>query len=66
MVPAERLTEYTDKVISDFKRYKGAGESFVEYADRVGHERFAPEAVLAADTKAGLGAVDAGPGAVDG
>lgn len=66
VVPAERLTEYTDKVISDFKRYKGAGESFVEYADRVGHERFAPEAVLAADAKAGLGAVDAGPGAVDG
>ncbi|GAA4022151.1 nitrite/sulfite reductase [Deinococcus rubellus] len=46
-VPAERLTEYTDKVISDFKAHKSAGESFVEYADRVGQERFLPDRVLA-------------------
>jgi len=47
VVPAERLTEYTDRVIADFKSHKSGGESFVEYADRVGHERFTPEAVLA-------------------
>ncbi len=46
-VPAERLTEYTDKVISDFKAHKAAGESFVEYADRVGQEKFLPDSVLA-------------------
>mgnify|MGYP002652069999 FL=1 len=46
IVPAERLTEYTDKVISDFKANKTPGESFVEYADRLGHGHFTPDAVL--------------------
>ncbi|SMB90913.1 nitrite/sulfite reductase [Deinococcus hopiensis] len=45
-VPAERLNEYTDAVLSDFQAGKQPGESFVEYADRVGHGRFAPDAVL--------------------
>ncbi|WP_288482174.1 nitrite/sulfite reductase [uncultured Deinococcus sp.] len=48
VVPAERLTEYTDKVLGDFKANKEAGESFVEYADRMGQERFLPDTVLAA------------------
>lgn len=46
IVPAERLTEYTDHVLTDFKANKRPGESFVEYADRVGHEQFTPDAVL--------------------
>ncbi len=50
VVPAERLTEYTDKVISEFKAHKASGESFVEYADRVGPERFLPDSVLAPET----------------
>ena len=50
VVPAERLTEYTDKVISEFKAHKTSGESFVEYADRVGQERFLPDSVLAPET----------------
>lgn len=48
IVPAERLTEYTDRVLTDFKANKAAGESFVEYADRLGHEHFTPDAVLGA------------------
>ncbi|AWN22591.1 ferredoxin--nitrite reductase [Deinococcus irradiatisoli] len=50
-VPAERLTEYTDKVISEFKANKQPGESFVEYADRVGQERFLPDTVLGQNVK---------------
>ncbi|ABF45702.1 Ferredoxin--sulfite reductase [Deinococcus geothermalis DSM 11300] len=46
-VPAVRLNEYTEAVLSDFRANKRPGESFVEYADRVGHERFAPDVVLA-------------------
>ncbi|SEJ50438.1 sulfite reductase (ferredoxin) [Deinococcus reticulitermitis] len=46
IVPATRLTEYTDRVLSDFGAHKAPGESFVEYADRVGHERFLPDMVL--------------------
>lgn len=46
IVPATRLAEYTDKVLSDFKAGKHAGESFVEYADRLGAEHFLPETVL--------------------
>ncbi|MFC4425753.1 nitrite/sulfite reductase [Deinococcus navajonensis] len=46
-VSAERLNEYTEAVLTDFRAGKLPGESFVEYADRVGHERFTPEAVLA-------------------
>ncbi len=46
IVPAERLTEYTDKVISDFKANKRQDESFVEYADRTGAEHFLPDTVL--------------------
>lgn len=45
-VPAERLNEYTDAVLADFEANKAPAESFVEYSDRVGHERFAPDAVL--------------------
>ncbi|MBZ9753112.1 nitrite/sulfite reductase [Deinococcus sp. HMF7620] len=45
-VPAERLNEYTEAVLSDFQAGKAPGESFVEYADRMGHERFTPDAVL--------------------
>ncbi|AIZ44221.1 ferredoxin--nitrite reductase [Deinococcus radiopugnans] len=48
IVPATRLTEYTDRVLSDFKAHKTEGESFVEYADRMGNERFLPDTVLAA------------------
>ncbi|RJF71353.1 nitrite/sulfite reductase [Deinococcus cavernae] len=48
IVPAERLTEYTDRVLRDFKANKTPGESFVEYADRVGHQNFTPDAVLGA------------------
>jgi sulfite reductase (ferredoxin) len=47
-VPAERLTEYTDAVLGDFKAHKLPGESFVEYVDRTGNEHFLPETVLAA------------------
>ncbi|ADV67576.1 nitrite/sulfite reductase [Deinococcus maricopensis] len=46
VVPAVRLTEYTEGVLRDFRAHKLPGESFVEYADRVGHERFTPDAVL--------------------
>ncbi|BDP42304.1 ferredoxin--nitrite reductase [Deinococcus aetherius] len=45
-VPAVRLNEYTEAVLGDFRSGKLPGESFVEYADRVGHERFAPDAIL--------------------
>ncbi|PNY82587.1 nitrite/sulfite reductase [Deinococcus koreensis] len=45
-VPAERLNDYSEAVLSDFRDHKQPGESFVEYADRVGHERFTPETVL--------------------
>lgn len=54
VVPAERLTEYTDKVLSDFKANKEAAESFVEYADRVGQEKFLPDHVLAPEPEAVL------------
>lgn len=47
IVPAVRLTEYTDRILSDFKAHKAEGESFVEYADRRGNEHFLPETVLA-------------------
>ncbi|PTA69620.1 nitrite/sulfite reductase [Deinococcus arcticus] len=47
-VPAEALSAYTEAVLADFQAGKQPGESFVEYADRVGHERFTPDAVLAA------------------
>jgi len=46
VVPAVRLNEYAEAVLSDFQAGKQPGESFVEYADRVGHERFTPDAVL--------------------
>ncbi|AZI42451.1 nitrite/sulfite reductase [Deinococcus psychrotolerans] len=49
VVPADRLTEYTDKVLSDFKANKAAAESFVEYADRVGQANFLPDHVLATE-----------------
>ncbi|THF88228.1 nitrite/sulfite reductase [Deinococcus sp. KSM4-11] len=45
-VPAERLNEYTDAVLAEFQANKQPGESFVEYSDRIGHEHFAPDAVL--------------------
>ncbi len=46
VVPATRLNEYTDAVLSDFKANKQAGESFVEYSDRVGAAHFVPDTVL--------------------
>ncbi|GMA17457.1 nitrite/sulfite reductase [Deinococcus metallilatus] len=45
-VPAVRLNEYVEAVLGDFRSGKLPGESFVEYADRVGHERFTPDTVL--------------------
>ncbi|ACO46333.1 nitrite/sulfite reductase [Deinococcus deserti] len=45
-VPAERLNEYTEAVLADFSANKQPEESFVEYADRMGPERFTPDAVL--------------------
>ncbi|GGK86511.1 nitrite/sulfite reductase [Deinococcus radiotolerans] len=45
-VPAEQLNAYAAAVLADFQAHKQAGESFVEYADRVGHEQFTPDAVL--------------------
>lgn len=48
VVPATRLSEYAGAVLADFQANKLPGESFVEYADRVGHERFTPETVLGA------------------
>ena len=59
VVPAARLTEYTDRVIGDFKVGKRPGESFVEYADRVGHERFTPDAVLSGEPSTQLSPVGA-------
>ncbi len=47
-VPAERLNEYAAAVLAEFQANKQPGESFVEYADRTGHEHFAPDAVLGA------------------
>ncbi|WP_221090346.1 nitrite/sulfite reductase [Deinococcus aquaedulcis] len=47
-VPAEQLNAYTEAVLADFQANKRPDESFVEYADRVGHERFTPDTVLAA------------------
>lgn len=51
IVPATRLTEYTHKVLADFKANKQPGESFVEYADRLGNDHFLPDTVLS-DEKA--------------
>ena len=45
-VPAEQLNAYAEAVLADFQANKHAGESFVEYADRVGAEQFTPDAVL--------------------
>ncbi|WP_034384785.1 nitrite/sulfite reductase [Deinococcus sp. YIM 77859] len=53
-VPGTRLNEYTEAVLADFRANKRPGESFVEYADRVGHERFAPDTLLKPDEEAVL------------
>ncbi|WP_155297820.1 nitrite/sulfite reductase [Deinococcus kurensis] len=45
-VPAEQLSAYAEAVLADFQANKHAGESFVEYADRVGADQFTPDAVL--------------------
>ena len=45
-VPAEQLNAYAEAVLTDFQANKHAGESFVEYADRVGADQFTPDAVL--------------------
>lgn len=58
-VPAERLNEYTDAVLADFEANKAPAESFVEYSDRVGHERFAPDAVLNGSSLSGKALVTA-------
>lgn len=58
-VPAERLNEYTDAVLTDFEANKAPAESFVEYSDRVGHERFAPDAVLNGGSLSGKALVTA-------
>lgn len=46
VVPAVRLNEYAGAVLADFQANKLPGESFVEYADRMGADRFTPDAVL--------------------
>jgi sulfite reductase (ferredoxin) len=52
VVPAVRLNDYTEAVLEDFRSGKFPGESFVEYADRLGPERFTPDAVLKPDREA--------------
>ncbi len=47
-VPATRLNEYTERVLTDYKRNRTPGESFVQFVDRVGPDRFQPDAVLTA------------------
>ncbi len=45
-VRADELNTYTERVLEDFRSGRVPGESFVAYVDRVGSERFVPEAVL--------------------
>ena len=42
----QEMLEAMKAVLAEFQANKHAGESFVEYADRTGHEHFAPDAVL--------------------
>jgi len=51
-VKATDLDTYTERVLADFRRNRHAGESFVQYVDRVGSARFVPENVLAAEVSA--------------
>lgn len=45
-VKATELNAYTEGVLRDFRAHRFPGESFVQFVDRVGGERFAPDAVL--------------------
>ncbi|MGI8747059.1 MAG: nitrite/sulfite reductase, partial [Deinococcus sp.] len=48
VVPAAELERYTGAVLSDYRRHGQPDETFVQFADRLGAERFQPDAVLAA------------------
>ena len=45
-VRAGELSAYTERVLEDFRQGRAPGESFVNYVDRVGEARFAPDALL--------------------
>ena len=48
VVLASELERYTAAVLGDYAAHAGPGELFAAFADRVGHERFLPDAVLGA------------------
>jgi sulfite reductase (ferredoxin) len=45
-VLAKELNTYTAAVLDDYKQNAQPDEAFADFADRVGHERFQPDAVL--------------------
>lgn len=47
-VRATELNTYAERVLADFRASRLPGESFVRFVDRVGADRFVPEAVLGA------------------
>ncbi|WP_027480731.1 nitrite/sulfite reductase [Deinococcus pimensis] len=47
-VPSADLHVYAERVFGDFQRNRRVGESFVTFVDRVGADRFQPDAVLGA------------------
>ena len=46
VVLARDLSSYTASVLDDYKQHAQPDEAFATFADRVGHERFLPDAVL--------------------
>ncbi|PYE56598.1 nitrite/sulfite reductase [Deinococcus yavapaiensis] len=47
-VKATELHLYTERVLADFRAHRLLDESFVQFVDRVGSERFLPDVVLGA------------------
>ena len=50
-IPAAQLQEYVNGVLKQFEREKGTLESFTDFVDRVGAERFSPDVILAKPVK---------------
>ncbi|MBC7646031.1 MAG: nitrite/sulfite reductase [Pseudopedobacter sp.] len=50
-IPAAQLQEYVNGVLEQFEREKGTLESFTDFVDRVGAERFSPDVILAKPVK---------------
>jgi sulfite reductase (ferredoxin) len=60
VVLAKDLSQYTAAVLADYKANAEHDEAFATFADRLGHERFLPDAVLtAAKSAAGADLVNA-------